>query len=131
MGRMIIDSSAIVAIFLQEAGYEAIVQKLEAANELGISTPTLVECSIVLSARLELDARGLLSRFLQEANITVVPFTEQHARIAVGAWRKFGKGRHPASLTYGDCISYAVAHLAKMPLLYVGDDFPKTDLMLA
>jgi ribonuclease VapC len=128
---MILDSSAIVAILFQESGYEAVLDKLVTAVEVGIGAPTLVECSIVLSARLNQDARGLLARFLEEANVTIVPFTDAHYGTAAGAWLKYGKGRHPAGLNFGDCLTYAIAKLTVMPLLCVGDDFAQTDLPLA
>jgi len=128
---MILDSSAIVAIIFQEPGYENLIEALAAADEVGIGAPTLVECGSVLSARLNMDARGMLTRFLDEANVTIVPFTDAHYGTAVGAWRKYGKGRHPAALNMGDCMSYAIAKLAEMPLLCVGDDFPQTDMTLA
>lgn len=128
---MILDSSAIVAIIFQEPGHETLVQKVAGATEVGVGAPTLVECGIVLSARLNQDARGLLGRFLHDANIVAIPFSEEHYGTAVGAWLKYGKGRHPAGLNFGDCLSYAVAKLANMPLLFVGDDFPQTDLIAA
>jgi len=128
---MILDSSAIVAIFFQEPQYEILLQKLAEAQVVGIGAPTLVECGIVLSARMNTDARGLLSRFLGEMNATVVPFSEAHFGIAMGAWLNYGKGRHPAGLNFGDCLSYAVAKIADLPLLCVGDDFPETDISLA
>jgi ribonuclease VapC len=84
-----------------------------------------------LSARLNQDARGLLSRFLEEAHVTVIPFGDAHYGTAVGAWLKYGKGRRPAALNFGDCLAYAVAKVAGMPLLCLGDDFPQTDLLLA
>jgi ribonuclease VapC len=128
---MILDSSAIVAIIFQEPGYEVVLDKLATADEKGIGAPTLVECNIVLSARLKQDARGLLSRFLEEAKVTIIPFSDAHYGTAVGAWLKYGKGRHPANLNFGDCLVYATAKIANMPLLCVGDDFPQTDLLLA
>lgn len=128
---MILDSSAIVAIFFKEPGHEILMQKIADATEVGVGAPTLVECGIVLSARLNQDARGLLGRFLRDANIETIPFSEEHFGTAVGAWLKYGKGRHPAGLNFGDCLSYAVAKLANMPLLFVGDDFPQTDLIAA
>ena len=84
-----------------------------------------------MSARLRRDGRGALARLLQEAGIVVVPFGEAHYGTAVDAWLRFGKGRHPAALNFGDCLSYAVAKLSDRPLLCVGDDFTKTDLALA
>jgi ribonuclease VapC len=128
---MIVDTSAILAIVFQEPGYEVVFQKLAGAATLGIGAPTLVECAIVLTARLGKDARGLLGRFVEEASIATIPFTETHYGTAVSAWLKYGKGRHAAGLNFGDCLTYAVARIADMPLLCVGDDFEKTDLTLA
>ena len=128
---MIVDTSAVVAIIVAEPGWEALVGKLERATAAGIGAPTLVETHIVLSHLLRADARGQLARFLQEASITIVPFGEPHWRAAATAWSKFGKGRHSAALNYGDCLTYAVAHLANRPLLFAGDDFSRTDLIAA
>ena len=125
---MILDSSAVLAIFFQEPGFEELARKVAGASEVGIGVPALVECAIVLTARLEQDARGTLARFLEEANIAVIPFTEAHYGLSVGAWIKYGKGRHPAGLNFGDCLAYAVAQHAAMPLLFVGDDFSQTDI---
>ncbi|MCP4422537.1 MAG: type II toxin-antitoxin system VapC family toxin, partial [Chloroflexi bacterium] len=69
--------------------------------------------------------------FLKETNMIVIPFTEAHYETAVSAWLKFGKGRHAAKLNFGDCMTYATAKLAGMPLLFIGDDFSQTDLTLA
>lgn len=128
---MIVDSSAVVAVIFQEPGYKELLHKIATADTLGIGAPTLVECSIVLSARLNRDARGLLARFLGEIDASVIPFTNAHYGIATGAWLRYGKGRHPAALNFGDCLSYAIAKVTGMPLLCVGDDFPLTDLPLA
>ena len=128
---MILDSSAIVAIFFQEPEYQAILTKLAAADKAGIGAPTLVECAIVLTARMGMDTRGLLADFLREASVTVIPFTEAHSELALEAWLKYGKGRHPAALNLGDCLAYAVAKHADRPLLCVGGDFTQTDLRLA
>ena len=128
---MILDSSAIVALFLQEPGHEALRAKIGAATFIGIGAPTLVETALVLSARLKRDMRGSLARFIEETGAVVIPFTESHYGLAVSAWLKYGKGRHPAALNFGNCLAYAVARAANMPLLCVGDDFPQTDLNLA
>lgn len=128
---MIVDSSAIVAIVLAEPGCEALIAKLGSAEHAGIGAPTLAETAIVLSARLGRDTRTLLARLLDEASIEVVAFGEVHYRAAVEAWLRFGKGRHPAALNFGDCMSYATASLAGQPLLCTGDDFSRTDLQLA
>ena len=127
---MILDTSAIVAIFVKEPGFETLVQRL-AGGPAGIGTPTLAETGVVLAARLATDPRPLLLRFVQEFSIALVPFGDLHWREAIDAYRRFGKGRHPASLNFGDCLSYATAVLARRPLLCVGDDFARTGLPLA
>jgi ribonuclease VapC len=128
---MILDSSAVVALALQEPGHERLLAAIAAAPSLGIGAPTAVETTIVLSARLGRDARGLVSRFALEADLTVVPFTDAHFGTALDAWLRFGRGRHPAGLNFGDCLAYATARVAGEPLLFVGDDFRKTDIAAA
>lgn len=128
---MILDSSAILAILFREPGYDVLTHKMSEAESIGVGAATLVETGIVLSSRLKQDARPLLTRFLSESDVTVIPLTEAHYGIAVGAWLKYGKGRHPAALNYGDCLSYAVAKAARVSLLCIGDDFPQTDINLA
>jgi ribonuclease VapC len=125
---MILDSSAIVGLFLKEPGHEALQAKIGTATFIGIGAPTLVETALVLSARLDRDMRGSLARFIEETGTIVIPFTEGHYGTAVSAWLKYGKGRHPAALNFGDCLAYATAKAAGMPLLYTGNDFPQTDL---
>lgn len=128
---MILDTSAIVAIALKEQGFEALLEKLAGASQVGVGVPTVTETAIVLSSRLKRDARSLLSRFLLEGSISTIPFGDAHFGLAVEAWLRFGKGRHPAALNFGDCMSYATARAAGEPLLCTGEDFPKTDLVLA
>jgi len=127
---VIIDTSAIVSILLREPEHARLIDLLVGDPRPAVSSATLTETGIVLSARMKEDARGLLARFLREAGIDIVPFGESHYSAAVDAWLRFGKGRHPAALNFGDCMSYATASLAGEPLLCVGDDFPKTDLVL-
>jgi len=91
-----------------------------ADGDPAICTATLTETAIVLSARLHSDARSLLARLLSEASIAIIPFGESHYGAAVDAWLRYGKGKHPAALNFGDCLSYAVARLANEPLLFVG-----------
>ena len=125
---MILDSSAIVAVMLAEPGYQTILARMGDAELLAAGAPTVVETAIVLSARLGRDAGPELDAFLREADVEVIPFTADHYRVAVDAFLRFGKGRHPAGLNFGDCLAYAVATLAGMPLLFVGGDFSRTDL---
>lgn len=128
---MILDTSVLVAIALREPGFESLVDRLRSASTIGIGTPTLVEAGMVLSVRLGVEPQALLDRFLRDFGVTPVTFGEQHWREALEAFRRFGKGRHPAALNFGDCLSYAAARLADRPLLFVGDDFPRTDIPAA
>lgn len=128
---MILDSSALVAIVMREPGYEDLLGRVERSTRIAIGAATLLETGIVLSARLAIDARGLLARLLQETAIGIIPLTEEHFGVAMEAWLRFGKGRHPAALNFGDCLAYATAVVAGEPLLCVGDDFPQTDCPLA
>jgi ribonuclease VapC len=73
----------------------------------------------------------LLSRFLEEEDIVTIPFGENHWKVAADAFIRYGKGRHPAKLNYGDCMTYSIAKVADEPLLFVGDDFAKTDVAVA
>jgi ribonuclease VapC len=128
---VIVDSSALVAIVLREPGWERLVAKLAAEETCAVGAATLAETGLVLTAKVGKKAQMVLSRLLQETGLVIIPFAEEHWRLAVEAYVRFGKGRHAAALNYGDCLSYAVARLAEQPLLFVGDDFAKTDLPAA
>jgi ribonuclease VapC len=128
---LILDTSAIVAVGLEEPGYKELQARLAAAPIIAVGTPTLVETTMVLSARLRLDARGMVARFLIEMHVVVIPFTEAHYATAIAAWFRFGRGRHPAGLNLGDCFSYAIARVAREPLLFTGNDFAQTDIEAA
>jgi ribonuclease VapC len=128
---VIVDASAIVGIILREPGWQDLVAKLAGADSPAVGAPTLAETGLVLTAKLGRKAPGILARFVQEAELTVIPFGEPHWPLAVEAYARFGKGRHPASLNFGDCLTYAVARVAGRPLLFIGGDFSKTDLPAA
>jgi ribonuclease VapC len=125
---MIVDSSALLSVLFREEGHEEILRRFLDDPGPAIGAPTLAETGMVLEARLGPPARGLLERFLDEVGMVEIPFGELHWREAVDAYRRYGKGRHPASLNFGDCMTYAVAALAGEALLFVGDDFARTDL---
>jgi ribonuclease VapC len=127
---VIVDSSALVAIVLRESGWKTLVEKLS-TGAAGAGAPTLAESGLVLTAKMGPRGRSLLARVVQEFRISVVPFTDEHWPIAIDAYARFGKGRHAAALNFGDCLTYAIASLASQPLLYVGEDFSKTDLARA
>ena len=128
---MIIDTSAVAAVVFKEPGYRKLIDQLADAGHMGIGAPTLTETGIVLSARLGVDARPMLARLIQEFEITIVPFGDAHWREAVSAYVRYGRGRHKAKLNFGDCMSYATAKLANQPLLFVENDFSRTDIQSA
>lgn len=125
---MIVDSSALVALVLHESNRELILDALAKAPWVGIGAPTLAETGIVLEARLGFEARPLVAMLSEQLDLEIVPFGSAHAREAREAFRRFGRGRHPARLNFGDCLTYAVAKVAGQPLLFVGNDFTQTDL---
>lgn len=127
---MIIDSSAILAVIGKEPGYERIIRRLAASPRTRIGAPTMLETGIVLTARFGPRGKTALARFLQENDVETVAFTERHTAAALDAYSRFGKGRQPAALNFGDCCAYAVASVDGEPLLCAGDDFPRTDLPL-
>lgn len=129
---MIIDTSALVAIVVREPGYEGLVEKLtDTAATSGMGTPTLAELGLVLSARLAVDARPVVAGLIESFEIATIPFSDAHWRAAIDAFLRYGRGRHPAALNFGDCLTYATAVLANEPLLFVGADFSRTDLVAA
>ncbi len=127
---MVLDTSSILAILFEEAESDALIDALTAEEPVAVGAPTLVETGIVLGSRLGYERLVLLHRFLQLFEVTTISFTEGHWTAAVEAYRRFGKGRHSASLNFGDCLSYASAEVSGQPLLCVGDDFAQTDLSL-
>jgi len=128
---MVLDSSAIVAIHLREPGHERLIERIDAAEVVVVGVPTLLETAMVLTARLGQDARPMLFAFLRRLEAEVVPFNEEHLDAAATAFIRFGRARHPAALNFGDCMSYAVASVAGMPLLFAGEDFKRTDIAQA
>ena len=127
---MIVDSSVLIAILMREQGHEDLYTRIGDTGFVGVSAATMVEAGMVLTARLGPIGPSLLDRLVREAKMTIVALTEDHWAIAVGAFALFGKGRHPAGLNFGDCLSYATVTVAQLPLFCIGDDFPQTDLDL-
>lgn len=127
---IVADTSALVAVVLGEPDAERFLAALT-SDEVSLSAASLVEASIVVEARQGPDARRDLDLLVEGTGATVVPVDADHARAAVTAWLRFGRGRHPAALNLGDCFSYATARLAHAPLLFKGDDFTQTDLAAA
>lgn len=125
---MVLDSSAVVSVLLEEGGYMRFVDAMVDAERLAIGAPTLVETDVVMMRRHDLHGRALVAQFLQRYGVIVVPFTGDHRQVASRAFLRFGKGRHPAALNYGDCMTYATADIAGHPLLFTGEDFAQTDI---
>lgn len=128
---MIVDSSALMAILLQEEGFERFARAIAYAERKQIAAPTLVEATMVITGRKFEEGLGLLDEFLRTSGIETIPFTAGHAVVAREAFLRFGKGRHPAALNFGDCIAYAASRLEMMPLLFKGEDFRRTDVEAA
>lgn len=120
-----IDTSALMAIVRNEATADDCQAVLEANNEVCISAGTLAEALIVATARGHLqEIRDLIDRL----RFTVIDATEETAERAALAYARWGKGNHPAGLNFGDCFAYALAEQLNCPLLFIGDDFSRTDI---
>src|SRR5947207_1335542 len=125
---MVIDTSALLAILLDEPERRAFNEAIEAASTRVLSAATFVEASIVLESRFGAEGLRDLDLFLERAGVEIVAVETEHAYVARRAFSRYGKGRHPAGLNYGDCFAYALATVLEEPLLYKGDDFGKTDV---
>jgi len=128
---VIVDSSAVAAIFLRRPGHERLIEALARAERAGIGAPTLTEAAVEIGAAAGRDVQGLVARFVQELDLTVIPFSDAHARAAAEAFRQFGGGKKAAGLELGECLAYATARLARQPLLADDPRFARTDLELA
>ena len=128
---MVIDTSAIVAIFFNEPDAVSYRERIADDPIRLISAATLLETALVIEGRFGEAGGAELDLWLHKAAIEVVTVTAEAADQARRAWRRYGKGRHPASLNYGDCFSSALAALSGEPLLFKGDDFAKTDILAA
>jgi len=124
---IVIDTSALVAIYRREPVGALFYSKIARAEESLLPPPCAVE--FVLLRRYGGDRNTWLSRFVQVQEIRIPDFTAEMASIATGAADRYGRGTgHPARLNFGDCLSYAVAKHLDVPLLYKGDDFDHTDI---
>lgn len=127
---MVIDSSALVAIFLSEPERRELLLAITSADTRLISAATVLETGIALESRQGEEAGREFDLFLVKANLETVPVDAEQVELARSAWRKFGKGRHPAGLNFGGCFSYALAKSSGEPLLAKGTDFAKTDISI-
>lgn len=126
---MTLDSSALVAILFAEPGYLDLVDRILEADHVRVGAPTLAETSLVFIGRRGGVGGGeSVAGLIEELGVSIVPFGKAEWHLTVDAFRRFGRGRHPAALNYGDCLAYAVAQAFRDTLLFVGDDFTKTDV---
>ncbi len=125
---MVIDPSAILAILLDEPEAEKMAQAIADGSPRLLSAAGLLEASIAIEGRRGEDGGRDLDLFIHRAGIEIVPVDAEQAQMARVAWRRYGKGRHPAGLNFGDCFSYALAKVTGSRLLFKGEDFRRTDL---
>jgi ribonuclease VapC len=125
---LVIDTSALIALLGMEAEAARLAAAIEADATRLISAASVVEAALVIEARYGPAGGRELDLLIAKAGLSVEPVTAEQAEIARQAWRRFGKGRHPAGLNYGDCFSYALAKVTGEPLLFKGTDFPQTNL---
>ncbi len=127
---MVIDTSALLAIFLAEPERSIFLNLILATESRLISAPNALETGMVLEARRGEAAGREFDLFQVRAGLEIVAFDGDQLDLARSAWRRFGKGRHPAGLNFGDCFAYALARTTGEPLLAKGADFAKTDIEL-
>ncbi len=128
---MVIDTSAIMAMLIPEPTADRLVAALEADATRLVSAATVVEAAFVLLGRYGEAGEPQLDRLLRGIGAEVVPVGEEQANLARDAALRFGRGRHPAGLNFGDCFSYALSVARDEPLLFVGDDFSQTDVKVS
>ncbi len=128
---MVVDTSALVAILLRETGWRALAEALSTAEVRLLSAAGALEASIVMLVRKGPAGVRELDLLLHTIQVEVVPFDRDQVALARRAYEHFGKGRHPARLNFGDCCAYALARQSGEPLLFVGDDFGRTDVGVA
>jgi ribonuclease VapC len=125
---MVIDTSALMAILSQEPTADRLMTAVAADRTRLVSAATVVEASLVLMGRYGEAGDPPLDRLLRSIGAEVVPVGEEQVALARDGALRFGRGRHPAALNFGDCFSYALSMERGEPLLFVGDDFSKTDV---
>lgn len=125
---MVIDSSALIAILSREPEQWAFEQAIRLGPTRLLGAAGFVETSIVVLSRRREAGLDILNALLVDMRVEIVPLSADHARLAIDAFRRFGRGRHPAGLNFGDCFSYALAKATGEPLLFKGDDFSQTDI---
>ena len=125
---MVVDSSAIIAVLFGESDAPQFLRALASTERKLMSAIGHLESAIVVEVRKGETGAKAYANFLAQAGIEVVAFDASQAEVALDAWRRYGKGRHPAALNLGDCAAYALAAVGNEALLFKGEDFSKTDI---
>lgn len=125
---MVVDSSVLGSVLFGEGDSDRFVSALASPGRKYLSAVGRLEAGIVVEARKGEGGAKALAELLAVSEVEIVPFDSGQAEIALDAWRRYGKGSHPAGLNLGDCASYALAAVLNQPLLFKGDDFSKTDI---
>ncbi len=125
---MVIDTSALIAILQDEPERRLLNEAIEAAESCAMSTGSFLETSMVIESRYGPDGTRDLDLFISKARISLASVDADQAYVARDAFRRYGKGRHPAGLNFGDCFAYALAKMLDEPLLFKGSDFALTDI---
>jgi len=131
---MFIDASALVALLVVEDGVEDIEDRFQSHETRATSPLSIWECVVAVARIMDLpptEAAAEVRGFCDSEGIEILPVPAEAAALAIDAWARFGKGRHPAGLNFGDCFSYACARHYGLPLLYKGSDFALTDIEAA
>ena len=127
---MVVDTSVLVAILLREPEANQFLERFAGGWEAVMSAASYVELAIVARSR-GAAGRAVVDELIEQLAITILPVTVGQARLAADAYGRYGRGRHPARLNYGDCFAYALAQERGEPLLFKGGDFARTDLVPA
>ena len=125
---MVIDTSAVLAILFDEPERRAFTLSIERDPRRLMSAGNALESALVAESRRGAAAGRELDLFLHRASVQIVPVDAEQVELARSAWRRFGKGRHPAGLNFGDCFAYSLADTSGEPLLFKGTDFSQTDV---
>jgi ribonuclease VapC len=128
---MVIDTSVLIAILFLEPDRRYYQEQIERASYKQVSAVSYMEAGMVLTSRFGSNAEMALDELLTKAGVTISPVNGTQAKLALAAFREYGKGRHPAGLNFGDCFSYALAKSSAEPLLFKGSDFARTDITVA
>ncbi len=125
---MIVDSSALIAVLLGEPEAALFIQALARPERKLISAFSLLETALVIESRKGPPGAKALAELVAAAALDPIAFDNSQAEVAIDTWRRYGKGRHPAGLNIGDCVSYALARVSNQALLFKGQDFSQTDI---